>query len=173
MKELPEIRLRPLRVDDAFVTWNWRNHPMVREYFSGHGEEVTLVDEQDWVHRQLKSDQDGVTFCVEDALSGLLVGMTFLKKIDRRNRQAEFAILIDPSQSGKGYGIAACLATLREAFSSYTLHRVYLKVRTDNEAAIRLYDRCGFMKEGILRDDHFKNGRFYDQYIMSVLDQGK
>lgn len=167
-----EIRLRPLRPDDAVVTWKWRNHDIVREYFSGHGEEVTLEDEQAWVNRQLQPGNADVTFCIEDAESGSFVGMTFLKKTDTRNRQAEFAILIDPGQAGKGYGTAACRATLDKAFSDLQLHRIWLKVRTDNEAAIRLYVACGFGKEGVLRDDHFKKGKFYDQYIMSVLEPG-
>jgi RimJ/RimL family protein N-acetyltransferase len=169
MKTTVTIRLRPPRTDDASVTVKWRNHPTVREFFSGHGQEVSLADEQAWMERQAGSGNDSRTYCIEDAATGVLVGMTFLKHIDQRHRQAEFAILVDPDRAGQGFGTAACRATLQEAFGILALHRVYLKVRTDNLPAVRLYEVCGFVREGVLRDDHFKNGRFFDQYIMAVL----
>ncbi|MFM7218551.1 MAG: GNAT family N-acetyltransferase [Bacteroidota bacterium] len=169
MKVPVSVRLRPIRTEDASVTYKWRNHPTVREFFSGHGEEVQLADERAWVERQLQSASDSKSFGVEDAATGSLIGLTFLKNIDTRHRQAEFAILIDPDQAGRGFGNAACVSTLQVAFQQLQLHRVYLKVRVDNVAAIRLYDACGFMKEGTLHDDHFKNGRFVDQYIMAIL----
>lgn len=164
------IRLRALTLADADTTWRWRNQESVMNDFSGHPFPVGPESEQAWMQQQLSTNFPNSSFGVERCDNGSLVGMTFLKNISFIHRSAEFAILIDENQSGRGYGTAACLETLSFAFRKLGLHRVYLKVRSDNEAAVKLYQRCGFSVEGTLRDDVYKNGHFYNQLFMAVLE---
>lgn len=168
-KPVPHIRLRALTLDDAMITWQWRNQPEIRNDFSGHPFPVNYEQEKEWIQKVLNSNMPMTVFGVELISGNKLVGMTFLKNINQIHRQAEFAILMDKAQSGKGYGKEACLETLRFAFQDLGLHRVYLKVRKDNAAAIKVYTHCGFTQEGVLRDDMFKQGEFRDVLIMSVL----
>jgi len=47
---------------------------------------------------------------------------------------------------------------------------VYLTVDTDNPGVIiRSYEKSGFKKDGILRDEVYKNGQYVDRIIMSIL----
>lgn len=164
------ILLRSLELSDAEITWKWRNQPAVQEFFSGHSFAVTADDEKRWMQQQLSGDTSNVTFAVVLADTGELIGMTFLKNINTNHRQAEFAILLDEAHAGKGFGTAACRATLAHGFSQLQLHRIFLKVRVDNLPAIRTYEKCGFKVEGTLRDDVFKNGKFIDQFSMSIIE---
>lgn len=166
----PMITLRKLTMEDAAITWTWRNQPAVMDFFSGHPFHVTYEDEIRWMQQQVRPDAPGRTYGVVEKSSGRLVGMTFLKNIQPHFRSAEFAILIDSAHAGKGLGKAACAATLYIAFHELELHRVWLKVRVDNPAAIRIYESCGMTIEGTLRDDVFKQGRFVDQYLMAILE---
>jgi RimJ/RimL family protein N-acetyltransferase len=95
--------------------------------------------------------------------------MTFLKNINMIFRHAEFAILIDAAQKGKGYGKEACYKTLEFGFRNLGLNKIYLKVRTDNSSAIRIYETCGFKVEGTIREDVYKQGKFADQFYMGIL----
>lgn len=44
------------------------------------------------------------------------------------------------------------------------------RVFEDNARAIRAYEKCGFQKEGRLREATYRRGRYYDQLMMSILD---
>ena len=58
---------------------------------------------------------------------------------------------------------------LRLAFSEMNLHRIHLRVDADNARGIRCYEKCGFRPEGTMRDAIFREGRYHDQLLMSVL----
>ncbi len=165
-----KIKLRTFVKDDTAITWKWRNQQAVQDHFSGHPYAVTREQEEDWFERSVLNNESQQVFAIEKLSDSKLVGLTFLKNINKINLQAEFAILIDEQSSGHGYGTRACFKTLEYAFQQLKLHRVFLKVRVDNEPAIRLYETCGFKKEGELRDDVFKKDKFRNQFIMGVLD---
>ncbi len=52
------------------------------------------------------------------------------------------------------------------------LTRLELEVFTDNEPAIGLYEKFGFVKEGTLRQHSFHDGAFVDAYVMARLREG-
>jgi RimJ/RimL family protein N-acetyltransferase len=168
-KENNTIRLRALTMDDARITWKWRNQEEVRNDFSGHPFPVSYDEEAAWYEKNIKVNFPNTTFGVEEVKSSSLVGMTFLKNINMIFRHAEFAIIIDAAQKGKGYGKEACYKTLEFGFRHLGLNKIYLKVRTDNTSAIRIYEACGFKTEGTLREDVYKQGKFSDQFYMGIL----
>jgi len=69
---------------------------------------------------------------------------------------------------GHGIGEALLEATLRRAREK-GLTRVELAVRVDNEPAKKLYDKLGFVVEGICRRHQRIDGQYYDSYMMAVL----
>ncbi len=167
---MDKIELRLLRKEDTSVTWQWRNQAAVRDHFSGHPFSVTKEQEEAWFENQVRNNESLVAFAVCRTNDLRITGMTFLKHINSLHRQAEFAILIDEHSKGEGIGKEACRKTLQYAFNKLNLHRVYLKVRTDNIPAIKVYEFCGFKREGELRDDVYKNNSFRNQFIMSILE---
>jgi hypothetical protein len=59
---------------------------------------------------------------------------------------------------------------LDHAFGTLRLHRVALFVFEFNERAIRAYRRCGFVVEGRSRESIYRDGRWWDELAMSVLE---
>ena len=55
------------------------------------------------------------------------------------------------------------------AFATINLNRIQLLVYEYNERAIRIYDRIGFTKEGVLRQENYREGRYWDTWVMSIL----
>ncbi len=168
-KDRNSIRLRALTMEDASITWKWRNQEEIRNDFSGHPFPVSYEEEYAWYEKNIKMNFPNSCFGVEEIKGGQLAGMTFLKNINMIFRHAEFAILIDSAQKGKGYGKEACYRTLEFGFRHLGLNKIYLKVRTDNTSALRIYEACGFKIEGTIREDVYKQGKFTDQFYMGVL----
>jgi RimJ/RimL family protein N-acetyltransferase len=72
------------------------------------------------------------------------------------------------SHRGRGIGSALMRATLDDARAS-GLTRIELTVRTDNERAKRLYEKFGFVGEGLCRRHMRVRGEYYDSHLMALL----
>jgi predicted GNAT family N-acyltransferase len=72
---------------------------------------------------------------------------------------------------GRGIGPRLMNQALKQAFATGFV-RVELSVRADNMRAIRLYEKFGFVREGVLRDAVFVDGEFYDTIAMALIDRG-
>jgi [ribosomal protein S5]-alanine N-acetyltransferase len=69
----------------------------------------------------------------------------------------------------KGYGSEATRLLVRHGFETLNLHRIWLHVYEYNERGIRAYERVGFQREGVLRQDRFYEGRYWNTLVMGIL----
>jgi RimJ/RimL family protein N-acetyltransferase len=60
---------------------------------------------------------------------------------------------------------------LKFAFERLNLNRVSLRVFDYNQRAIKSYEKCGFKREGVLRQDRFYAGGYHDTIMMGILRQ--
>ena len=104
--------------------------------------------------------------------SDILIGMVSLIDIDYINRSAKFSIQLgDETNRGKGIGTFATMAMLKHAFENMNLYRIQLEVLASNIRAQHLYEKCGFVKEGCLRNSAYKNGKYEDMFVYSILHE--
>lgn len=169
---MDDVRLRALTITDLQLTLKWHNQPEIVEMYSGHPFPVNEEMEMKWYENVTKSNVPISVFGIEHIIDSKLIGLTVLKGINFINSSTETAIYIgDNEYKGKGLSNQALRLTLDFAFSKLGLHRVWLKVRSDNTPALRLYDRIGFVKEGVLREAVYKNGKYFDVAILSLLER--
>lgn len=100
---------------------------------------------------------------------GILCGSVRLKDIDQDDRKAQIGYFIGSRFAGKGIVTAAVQAVLTYCFSSLDLNRVELRCASGNVRSIRVAERLGFVREGVLRQDECLNGVFVDQYVYGLL----
>jgi RimJ/RimL family protein N-acetyltransferase len=101
----------------------------------------------------------------------LHVGVVGLHNINPITHAAEFRVLIgDKSYWGQGYGTEATRLMLAYGFDLLNLHKIFLGVNSAHGAAVRAYEKAGFVREGELRDEIFRNGRYYNAIRMSILE---
>jgi len=99
-----------------------------------------------------------------------IIGITFLHKIEKKDKRARFAIgIYDKENWCKGYGQEITDAILKYAFQYLQLHKVDLRVLEFNRRAIASYRRSGFIQEGRLRENAFINNEWHDDIVMSIL----
>lgn len=163
--------LRALRAEDAEGAWaNWLNDPDVRRYLF-RGVFPPTVEEQRAFFASVVQSRSDLVLGIVSAGQDELVGVVGLHRIDWINRSAEFGIVIgDRSAWRKGIGSEATRLVVRHGLRVLNLHRIWLGVLADHSAAIAVYERVGFRREGRLRDELLRDGSYHDKLIMGLLE---
>jgi RimJ/RimL family protein N-acetyltransferase len=114
---------------------------------------------------------DALAMAVHVRGSERLVGTCAFSQLDGENGSALYHITIGEQDAwGQGYGTEATALMVDHAFETLGLHRIALNVFEFNERAIRAYRRCGFQVEGRSRESIWRDGRWWDEIAMSILD---
>lgn len=165
------VRLRAVERDDVKKFFEWVNDPEVTRGLALYLP-MSMTDEERWFEGASNRDPHEKPLAIEirDGDSWKLIGNSGLFSIEWTNRSAEVGIMIgDKSVWNQGYGTEAMGLLLRHNFETLNLNRVFLKVYSDNLRAIRAYEKSGFIEEGRMREAVFKNGKYDDVILMSVL----
>ncbi len=118
--------------------------------------------------------QEALAMAIHERDGDRLVGTCAFSQFDGDNGSALYHITIGEKDAwGRGYGTEATQLMLDHAFDVLGLHRVALYVFEFNERAIRAYQRCGFVIEGRSRESIFRDGRWWDELAMSVLESDR
>jgi RimJ/RimL family protein N-acetyltransferase len=100
-----------------------------------------------------------------------VVGEARLDGLNLTDRRARLALgLFGEDMLGQGIGRRAVRLVLRHAFEKIGLHRVDLRVLAYNTRAIRCYEACGFVREGIERESALVGETWEDDWIMAILE---
>lgn len=70
---------------------------------------------------------------------------------------------------GRGYATDAARTIIDYGFHTLDLHRISAAIGPDNSASIRMAERLGMTREGVIRDHVFTNGGWRDSVLYSVL----
>ncbi len=162
------IYLRLMTHADTDRIVAWRNSESVRRNFI-YQELFTRESHENWIKTMVETGRvvQMIICMLED---GEPVGSVYIRDIDRRHSKAEYGIFIgEDAARGKGIGTAAAKLMLRYCFEVEKLHRVYLRALSSNEQAIRSYEKAGFWREGVLRQDVCIDGVYRDIVWMAAL----
>ena len=114
---------------------------------------------------------DSLAMAIHERATDRLLGTCAFSQLDGENGSALFHITIGEKDAwGKGFGTEATRLMLEHAFERLRLHRIGLSVFAFNERAIRAYRRAGFVIEGRAREAIRRDGRWWDEVEMSILD---
>jgi RimJ/RimL family protein N-acetyltransferase len=164
-------RLRGVTNADIGSLVRWRQDPTSEIFQTASLSPMAEADAHQIFRSSTGSDRRG--FAVEslpkDAQPAHLIGFVSLSGISAQHRAATFAIALDPTAGGHGYGTDATRLMVRYGFRELGLHRVSLEAWAFNERALRTYSKAGFVEEGRHRDAVFHDGRWHDEVLMSAL----
>ena len=125
----------------------------------------------DMWRKRLSEIPDGVfnlCACVDNEVVGQL-GLHTFPHGPRRRHVGQLGMAIHDDWQGKGVGSALMAAAIDLADNWLNLSRLELEVFTDNEPAIALYKKYGFIVEGTHKNFAYRNGQFVDVYAMARL----
>ena len=97
------------------------------------------------------------------------IGLIRFTEIDFINRSICVGGDIAQDFIGKGHGTKMYEIIFKICFDIWGMNRVWLSVLENNHRAINLYKKVGFIQEGIMRSAIFKDGKFENYILMSIL----
>jgi RimJ/RimL family protein N-acetyltransferase len=163
------VRLRARDEGDDARNFLWMNDPDVTHFIevrypTSHRAQVAFVAND-------PGPGYGSGRFAIDTLDGVHIGNVSLRQASPEDRSAELGITIgDKRYWDRGYGSDAMYVTCRFGFQHMNLHRIGLDVFDDNPRAMRVYERLGFVHEGRKRDADFRDGKYRDKVMMSLLE---
>lgn len=135
------VRIRPLREEDAQVSYKWRNDTEVFKYTgANYDHEITLEDESNWIRRVSKNENEYRCAIIANEE---YVGNIYLTDIE--NGHATYHIFIGNKDFwGKGIAKEASRLITNYGFNVLNLETIELEVRKQNKRAFELYKSLGF-----------------------------
>lgn len=164
----PEVRLEPLGSQHFEGLW-----PMVAEpegkRLTGSHREITEDVSRHWLATR-QDHHDRADWAIMRRADDLVLGEVVLNELDEHNASVSFRIsLVGPHVFGRGYGTEATRLVVDYAFDVVGLHRIQLEVYDFNPRAQRVYEKCGFVREGRFRDALYWDGTWQDAISMAIL----
>lgn len=164
------IILRAIQKNDLPQLFAWIND-RDEVLWNASYKPVHQAEHEKWF-ASLVDRSDLKIFGIEKLASKQLIGSCQLFNIHTIHRSAELQIRLGSiEERNQGLGTEAVKLLLKFGFVDLNLNRIYLNVIEQNERAIRSYEKCGFIKEGLLRGAAYINGKYVNLITMAILQQ--
>lgn len=161
------IRLRPASTGDLRYLSELAGDPQIEPFLApGAGAPERL----EAVLSQADADGGPSGLFVIDSESGQPLGGLALQLISRNSRICELTrLMVDPAARGSGVGAQAVALACRWALVEHPFHRVQAETYADNVAAQRLFERVGFVREGVRRRAYWRRDQWLDGVLFGIL----
>lgn len=170
MKIIQTPRLRMHSITPAFI------HELFTAKEKNEIIRILGVDEEGYEKYKKMYEEGTETFSISmfyfllrDAETEDPVGECGFHTVYKRHGKAELFYNIHEPFRRKGLATEAVKAVLEFGFNELKLHRVAAFVADYNTPSVRLLQRFGFTKEGILREDYLVGDRYEDSDGYSLL----
>lgn len=164
------ITLRAYQMDDANPLWDSVHKEEINKLTGTHSTFTReMID--GYIENQVKADDDTrASFIIESVDNPRAVGEVVINDIDHDNHSGNIRIsLFSEEDLNKGYGSEAMRLMTGYGFKELSLHRISLGVYNFNPRAIRVYEKIGYKREGVMRDALCWDGEYIDEIMMSIL----
>ncbi len=166
------IVLRAICDSDAPLLLKIINDPETERMLGGSSFPVSLSAQQSWIQKQAGNNDVLRCIVAERTHEDIGLGTVILSDIDRKNGIAQVHIKLGLEDCrGKGYGTDAINTIVEYAFNEMRLHCIYAEVLEYNAASQRLFEKCGFHRDGVLRDRVYKCGAYINVVSFSRIKE--
>tara|TARA_B100000767_G_scaffold126146_1_gene120267 strand:- start:14180 stop:14701 length:522 start_codon:yes stop_codon:yes gene_type:complete len=168
-----KVGLRAVEKQDLPFLRDWRNIPEFRKNFR-EVRELSLADQEAWFDTLQKTKHINYMFTIIDLDSQKPIGATGLLYINWIIRSADFSFYIGDEKKYIGNdGIAEEAAGLLidYGFNNLNLHKIWMELYEFDDQKIDFFmNKFEFKRDGILRDNCFEDGKFWNSLIISKLN---
>lgn len=163
-----KIILRAVEESDNRMLLSLINDPETEVMLGGSSWPVSETEQLRWFEEQ-EINRDVLRCTVALIQDNSAVGTVILSDIDQKNGTAQIHIKMSKNDGrGKGYGTDAVRTMVKYAFCELRLNCIYANILSYNSVSMHVFEKCGFSKDGLLRQRVFKNGQYLDIFAYSI-----
>ncbi len=162
-----KVNLRTIKLSDYKWLYYLVNDPAVNRFLLTSGVK-SLAAEKAKLAKMIK-DKTAYHFIIEIAVTKQPIGIMTLGHIDIKHKRASTGAFVARKFWNKGYGRDAKMTLLKFAYLKLKLNRIESYIFKNNRRSLQYSLNCGYKLEGLLRQRILKDGRFRDEYVLSVL----
>jgi [ribosomal protein S5]-alanine N-acetyltransferase len=169
--ETPRLFLRRVEQEDASDILRYLSDPEVTKFY-GMEPFADLEDarsEIGWYERILK-EGTGIRWGISLKDSNGLIGSCGFLNMAPGHFRADIGLELDSDYWNQGIGTEAISAVIRFGFERLNLMRIQALIEPANIQSQRLFGKCGFIREGLLRNYEYTCGKFDDLLMFSVIN---
>jgi RimJ/RimL family protein N-acetyltransferase len=162
------VILRAFELEDVERCYRWMNDPnIVRTLKTRYP--IAFQNEQEWLERAMHASHNERHFAIERKDDRAHIGNVSIHDIDWVSRNAWFGLFIgEPSAWNRGFGSDAISTVVRFAFDDMNLMKLRINVFDYNDRAKHVLEGRGFVQEGKLERDFYREGQWHDIVILSI-----
>ncbi|MBB6697410.1 GNAT family N-acetyltransferase [Clostridium algidicarnis] len=167
-----KICLRAYKQEDIQIATSFVNDKELKKFLvTDIPFPMSLWEEDEWIKSQKSNKNGEYNFAIEDIKTKMYIGGCGIQNVNWLTRVALVGIMIgDKDYLGKGYGTDAMKVLMNFIFKDMNIHKIRLSTFSFNIRAQKSYEKCGFKVEGILKDEVFKDGKYYDEIVMAAFN---
>ncbi|MCI8747553.1 MAG: GNAT family N-acetyltransferase [Lachnospiraceae bacterium] len=165
-----KIYLRAMEPDDMEMYRDMINNPDIEKMLGGGWSFPVSRKEQMLWYDKAVIDKTNLRFTIVIQETQEAVGMVNLVDIDWENGTAFHGIRMN-KEKGKGYGTDAVMALMRYAFEKLRLVRLDTTIIEYNVISQKMYQKCGWIIEGKKKKASFRDGKYFDLFLVGVTDE--
>ena len=167
------ITLRPYRKSDADQTYKAIRESMAEmsPWLPFAHESYSIRESRDWIKQRPQEWKRGTSyeFAILDAKDGTIVGGCGLNGVDRINRRANLGYWVRTSRMGQGVAPAATILLAKWGFEALKLLRIEIGVAVENTRSLRVVEKVGAKREGVLRNRIMIRDKTHDAVMHSLI----
>lgn len=150
---------------------NWRNIESFRKHFREY-REINLSMQKKWFEQKILNDNSTVMFSIKQVGTHELLGCCGLCYINWVHRYADLSLYIGWNEAyidEQGYAEESCRLLFDYGFNELGLNKIWTEIYEFDTKKMELYAKMNFKLDGVLRQNYFYKGKWWNSNILSLL----
>lgn len=169
---LDSIFFRAFEPGDYIIINRWRNDPEIQRLTAGAFRYVSSEMEKEWVQSKMLNNTKDIylAICLKEQ-PDVIIGYTSINDIDYIHHSAHGGgvVIGDPEYRDGAIRLEVGIKIRQYVFETLNMHRFSGACLADHLTSRITIEACGFVLEGRKREVIFKNGKYHDLLIYSLL----
>lgn len=167
-----KIILDTVEESDLEQLRRWRNLPEYRKNFREY-RDINAGMQQKWFESKVINDNSTLMFTIRDISTNELLGCCGLCYINWVHRNSDLSLYIGKNEcyiDDEGIAEESCQLLFDYGFKELGLRKIWTEIYEFDNAKLNLYQKYGFHKDGVLRSQYFYDGKWWNSYMLSLLN---
>lgn len=168
--ETNRLRLREITIEDASSILGYLSDEDVMKYYGlAPFQSINdALDEIAW-YQSMFNNETGIRWGITLKEQGMVIGSCGFHNMVSQHSRTDIGFVLSKDYWGNGIAFEAVEAILRYGYEQMNFQRIQALIEPANVPSQKLVEKLGFVREGLLRNYKYTNGKFDDYYMYSLL----